>query len=416
MKKTFCMAVIVVLFSQFAVATLYLMEGTPSRSPEKKPDPAHTDPNDPDFPHIVTDPNDPDYLDVTQLPSLPAGKDVAGASLDTMTLYAATELPSLKYRLLPVKAEFTDSDAALLYLKAIKHLTDPNEFADGQIEDWVKANEDKLDVDKVKPMLESLTPTIKLLTDAAYCRNCQWDQLKNIRPFQLSEGLKKLTQILSVKARYHIEKGQYEEAVDTIRTGLAMSRHIADSDSMAQGVTGAATASIMLKQIELMVQSPKAPCMLRPLQDLPRPLIDLYPAMQSEQATLQPVVDTNDFFYSSYRRKRFSSAYEKRKNTEGEKLPYSEGHISSLMARLDRFAAVLECFEGIRFYASKYGKLPKSLYDIDEFHLPVDPVTTRSFIYSNKDGRAVLRSPETENQAHRSSTIRYEIVFQGNRK
>lgn len=376
MKKTFYIILFFVLFNQLAIAANC------------------TDPNDPNA--IVTDPNDPNYVAVAQLAPLPGEENIAAASSESMVLYGATELPQLKYRLLPVKSELTDGDAAQLYLEAIKALSDPNQYDAGEVEEWIKVSDGS--IEKVKPLLE-------LITRASLSRKCQWDQLEKIDPFKLSAGLKMLTEMLAVKARAQIAAGEYSGAVDTIRSGIAMGRHIANSDSMIQGVIGIATASVMLKQVETLVQSPGAPSMLRSLQDLPRPLIHLDKVMNREWDRLKP---------KRPRRPRYRRwNYEKQEPlpSKSEILSYSHEHVTSLMNKLDRFVAAIGCLEGIRFYAAKYGEFPKSLYDIDEFQLPKDPVTGRAFSYSYEDGRAVLKSPVTENQARQTSTIRYEFTL-----
>ena len=397
MKKTFYVIAIFALFSQLAMAANY------------------ADPNDPNC--IAADPNDPNDVGVSEPPLLPGEEDVVTGSSASMSLYGATELPELKYRLLPVGGELTDGDAAELYFQAVSAISDPNQYDPGEIDKWVEAGDGEMG--EIKPLLE-------LVTGASKCRNCSWDKLKNVDAFKLSAGLKMLTQILAVKAKSEIEKGEYLAAVETIRTGLAMARHIADSDSMLQGVLGVSTASVMLKQVEILVQSPGAPSMLRPLQDLPRPLVDLGPVMQKERMSFGPdfeeIDEYGDSMMSEYPSggKQYMGAVaiseyglseeeEKENAAKWSALPV---HVRSLMKRLDRFVAALECLEGVRYYASKYGQLPGSLSAIGEFQLPNDPVTGRPFSYSNAGGKAVLKSPVTENQAHQTSTIRYEFTLE----
>ena len=379
MKKTFYMIVIFVLCSQFAIAGNY------------------TDPNDPNG--IVADPNDPNNVTVAHPVLLPGEEDIAAASSESMSLYAATELPELKYRLLPVKSELTDGDAAKLYFKAITAMSDPNQYDTGEVEEWIKASDGQ--IEKVKSLLE-------LITGASKCRKCRWDQLENVESFELFAGLKRLTQILAIKARSEIAAGKYTAAVETIRSGIAMGRHIADSDSMMQGVLGVATASVMLKQVELLVQSPGSPSMFRSLQDMPRPLIRLEKVMDREWDRLKPKRPKRR---SRYRRYYYEEDEQEAVPSKSEILSYSGGQITLLMKKLDRFVAALQCLEGVRFYAAKYGRIPKSLSDIDEFQLPDDPVTGRSFIYSYADGKAVLKSSLTEKQARQTSTIHYEFTL-----
>jgi hypothetical protein len=59
--------------------------------------------------------------------------------------------------------------------------------------------------------------------------------------------------------------------------------------------------------------------------------------------------------------------------------------------RIDRRLAALRCVEAVRLYAAAHGgQLPKSLSEIKEVPIPVDPLTGQDFLYTVEADRAVL--------------------------
>jgi len=391
MKNTYYILLIIVLLSQLVNA---------KGSDPNEPNDIITDPNILAF--LISDPNEPNDLTPDKHKHNTLPEDFHEAALEPMTIYKATDLPELKYRLLPVKCQLTEEDAADYYLKALKAVTDPNQYASGLIDHL-------LSTEKTNEDLQKLNSVIELLSTAGNCSNCSWDKFKKVKTPQLISNLKILTQILAKKASVQIENRNYKQAVDTIRTGLAFARNIAKGDTMIHGTQAVSTASIMLTQLEALVQSPQAPSLLRSLQDMRRPLVNLSPIMQKESRLLY---DEYSHFIAVNRRGRYinSERYDEMMQNLAEQgaLP---PQVTSLMNRLDRFAAALECFEAIRFYTSKYGSLPQSLSDIDEFQLPIDPVTQSHFHYICKDGRAILKSTQSKKHPQPSAAIKYELIY-----
>jgi hypothetical protein len=62
--------------------------------------------------------------------------------------------------------------------------------------------------------------------------------------------------------------------------------------------------------------------------------------------------------------------------------------------RLERRLEGIRCLEAIRLYAAAHdGKLPRSLADVKEVPVPVDPMTHKAFEYQTHDEKASLASP-----------------------
>ncbi len=66
--------------------------------------------------------------------------------------------------------------------------------------------------------------------------------------------------------------------------------------------------------------------------------------------------------------------------------------VTRAQIRVDRRIAALQCVEALRLYAAAHdGKLPKSLTEIKEVTIPVDPLTGTAFEYELKGQTAVLK-------------------------
>jgi len=179
---------------------------------------------------------------------------------------------------------------------------------------------------------------------------------------------------LALQARLQIAQGQYDRAVGTIQTGLAMARHIGQGPTLVQRLVSIAIAALMCGQVEQFVQSPNAPNLYWALQGLPRPFIDL-----TEQAVLQS--------------------------------PDIRERVHLLMNRLDRHVAALQCIEALRLHAAvRKGKFPGALAEITKIPIPDDPVTKKPFVYSRTGSKAVLEAPAPKG-AKPEYAMRYELTL-----
>lgn len=79
-------------------------------------------------------------------------------------------------------------------------------------------------------------------------------------------------------------------------------------------------------------------------------------------------------------------------------------------ARLTRHFAGLRVVEAIRDYAyHNGGKLPKSLDDIKNLSLPIDPYTGNAFVYRLENGKAILDGPPPHGSKSGIHALRWEI-------
>ena len=288
-----------------------------------------------------------------------------------LTLHPAkTPKPKQKYQLIVKADEQGDADAALLYEKAIQSL--PGGLKMDEIEQWLKTPPDKLPKKQVQSVLEQLEPALELLEQAAKCERCEWPYLYDD---ELSENLSKhrrLLFILSLKVRFQIAHGSYDEAIGTMQTGFGMARNLGEDSVLVRGMVGIGMAAYMCRQIEQFVQRPDAPNLYQALRDLPQPFIDLTKQAEWEEP------DTKEKVYL-------------------------------LMGRLDRHVAALQCIEAIRLYAGSHdGRFPQMLSDVTDIKIPVDPLTKKLFSYKSNGSEAILELEGTEDSEGRDA-VRYEL-------
>ena len=100
------------------------------------------------------------------------------------------------------------------------------------------------------------------------------------------QSLATLAQIVALQARLQIAEGRFPEALDTLSTGYSLARHSAECPFLVCGLIGIAIEGMMDDQLQTLIQSPDCPNLYWSLTGMPDPLIDLRPAGEVEQATL----------------------------------------------------------------------------------------------------------------------------------
>jgi len=299
--------------------------------------------------------------------------DTKGARTIELTLRPA-KIPEAaqKYQLLPKTEEQIDADAASLYEKALQAL--PKNLQNEEISQWLKTTPDNLPLKQVQPILQQLNPTMELLKQAVKCKQCDWPYLDDDTWSQNLREYRTLAFLLDLQARVQIVQGKYDEALDTVKIGFAMGKHLGEGPTLLQGLVGVAISARMFRPLEHFVQGANAPNLYRALLDLPKPFIDL-----TEQAEYQDQ-DTKEKVYL-------------------------------LMNRLDRNVAAMQCIEAIRLYAGSHdGKFPNELSDITQVPAADDPAMQKLITYRRIGSKAFLEAPAVEGQVDKY-TFSYELSF-----
>ncbi|MHC4087318.1 MAG: hypothetical protein ACYSU3_20280 [Planctomycetota bacterium] len=292
-----------------------------------------------------------------------------------LTLHSANApKPPNKYQLLPKANEQSDADAVPLYEKAVQSLSRDSQ-RDQKIRQWLKTPLNKLPRKQIESTLQQFKPTLRLVEQAAGCKQCNWPPVKiGTLPNNLPE-YRTVAYILSLQARLQIAQGQYDQAVRTIQTGLAMARRMGEAPDLSQGLVGVAIGAVILNQMEALVQAPDSPDLYQALQALPEPLVDLTKTIDLEIANLKN--------YNFLLRWQFE-----------KQLKPAHDRVRLTMKRLDRNVAALQCVEALRLYAGAHnGKFPNALTDITRVSIPTDPITKKPFVYHRTGSAVILEAP-----------------------
>lgn len=286
--------------------------------------------------------------------------------------------------LMPKPGELTEGNAATFYTKAIKAF--PRDLDMYPVWGWLKTPLQDLPRGQAQMVMTRVKATLDLLHQGARCKSCKWPRF-TADAIALGEAeYRHLTCLLCIKARLEIARGQYGEALDTIRTGLAVSKHVGEAPSVMQGRIGIAMASVSLLPLEDWVQAKDAPNLHRALHAVPHPLVDMEKAIASDEISQVA---------GSVMKQQVEGLHEK---------------LRAGMKQLDANVAALECVEAVRHYAAGHdGRLPAQLSDIADIQIPNDPATGRPFAYRMEGAKAILEPSVPQGGMPLHST-RYEIT------
>jgi hypothetical protein len=97
------------------------------------------------------------------------------------------------------------------------------------------------------------------------------------------QQLRELAAVLKVRLRGEIARGEFDNAVRSARTLLALSHTFDSHPTLIGQLVGIAIASLTLDALEEFVQQPGAPNLFWALTDLPDPFIELRKGLQGER-------------------------------------------------------------------------------------------------------------------------------------
>jgi hypothetical protein len=221
-------------------------------------------------------------------PALAQGPEPIRLALHPM----APSSPALRHRLLPELVEQRPGNAAEHYKKAVPLLQRVSAEDDFLLEAFEKLPLDRLPCEEVRRLLDEHKEGLDLIEKGARSEYCDWGLAERLRKQGIGALLPEIqpmrvaARLLAMRARVEIAEGHFDEAARTIRTGMALARHVGDSETLISFLVGNALAGVMAAQIDLFVQQPKAPNLYWPLTDLPRPLLDIRKGLQGERVSI----------------------------------------------------------------------------------------------------------------------------------
>lgn len=206
---------------------------------------------------------------------------------------AAEPEPALKYELLPRPSQRSPGNAAPYYYRAMLGLHQLGETRRAQAEvekAGLEAPLDQLPKGELATWLAAHRQVLTSLRTAAYRERCDWDlrvqDLEGMEamefPIHEAQDARSLAGLLRVKARLELAEGKLDDALETIRQGFQLSRDVGQQPMLVNALVALAIAGTMTDTLAEFIDQPEAPNLYWAIAGLPRPLVDIRPAMRAE--------------------------------------------------------------------------------------------------------------------------------------
>ncbi len=180
-------------------------------------------------------------------------------------------------------------NAAPFYYRAILAYTTYRAGIGRLIDEWTRMPLDKLPRDQVRRVIDGFAGYDDL-REGARRERCDWDyQLQNLDglkviEFRLEEvqDSRDVARFLAAKARLEIAEGRYADAVETMGVGYQFARDLSTTPMIIPSLVGIAIGNILDDQAQAFFAAPKSPNLYWAFTELPRPFIDMRPAVEFE--------------------------------------------------------------------------------------------------------------------------------------
>ncbi len=203
--------------------------------------------------------------------------------------------PALQYSLLPALPRMKPGNAALFYSRGLHHLDldNPHNLPDppektwrDKLNEWSDLAPDELPEGEARQLLDIANTALDEFNMGALREDCDWQLPIRERGFGALLGpigeYRTVARLLSLKARLHIRRGEFHQAVFTLQTGFALARNLSKGDTLIENLVGTAIAALHAKDIEYLIQQPGAPNLYWALSQLPHPFINMRKSLAFE--------------------------------------------------------------------------------------------------------------------------------------
>lgn len=200
---------------------------------------------------------------------------------------AAEPEAALRYQLLPGIMERRTGSAALEYAKVAASWNDRSKDLE-EVWELVQLPLEKLSRERARAALAPHRARLRDLKSAARYATYDW-QLPprgETSVFTLVaddvQPIRHCAWLLALEARLAIVDGRFDDALEALKAGYAMARHVGGGPLLIQSLVGLAVSDVMSRRVEEWIARPGSPNLYWALTALPRPLIDMRLAMDFE--------------------------------------------------------------------------------------------------------------------------------------
>ncbi|MEX2137681.1 MAG: hypothetical protein WD894_00355 [Pirellulales bacterium] len=187
--------------------------------------------------------------------------------------------PAMKYRLLPNPADLKPGNAATQYYKAfVLEAESPirtKEYI--QLAEWMETPLRELNIEELGKTLRANHEDAfyRCLRAATYRAHCDWEEPVKEEGVQLLlpalQSFRSVARLLSMKAKYEIATGNYDEAILTALDNFTLAYHLQhDGEILVQSLVGVAIVGMMHDEFFVeWIRSPGSPNLYWALSEFP---------------------------------------------------------------------------------------------------------------------------------------------------
>jgi hypothetical protein len=196
---------------------------------------------------------------------------------------AKEPVPKLRYRLLPPPADLETGNAANTYRRGFIPLSEHFKDSRDKIDEWVDKPLDAL----AKHRAEFNFPVLLPIDRAARMSHVDWDITKEI----LARGnleiidaehssARAAMQLIRIRSRIALLEGEFDEALRSYQTALAMAQHFGQAAGFSMHITAAMIGEMSADELQLFLQRPGAPNLYWALRAMPKPLFPVVSGLE----------------------------------------------------------------------------------------------------------------------------------------
>lgn len=199
--------------------------------------------------------------------------------------------PVMRHRLLPEFSDLIDGNATVWYGKVFAEqqaIVSDRKFWD-KYDDLMKLPLEQLRSNSMVRGRVTGKAMFGYLEKAAHAKHCDWQlRIRHDSFFSILlpdiQQSRSFARLLALRARYYISQGDFDTAIATLQSGIALARNVASGETVPNALVGAAIHRLMMEQVLELVAQPGAPNLYWAITALPKPAVDFRPALEAELA------------------------------------------------------------------------------------------------------------------------------------
>jgi hypothetical protein len=201
--------------------------------------------------------------------------------------------PALKYRLMPLKSDLKEGNAAPIYLRLVHEQNDDSrKYRSETPRPWNLLPIDKIPLDEAHKFLKKQDYALRQFELGARRKSVDWAytlDVDSIISLLLPDAqvMRSYVPMLVLQIRVAIAEGDYVKAAHNMETGFAFSQHVGGGPFLINSLVGIALGLQFTTTIADLIERPDAPNFYWAIATLPRPLIDLRTALDQEYKVLE---------------------------------------------------------------------------------------------------------------------------------